>query len=170
MYVCSEVSPRILLHPAPLTLSFAMSIDFNRFVNVSLQEVTKYTCSSEKILSWNVMGWRIAKNSIANRCPVEHFNIMYLTGHSSTLMHQHWKNALPGSVWKLPVISEALEPSVHRAPLLCSQGLLIGVQDLYLHCPFYLEEKNWKAFFFWTSTNQSQLWQSFTITSHSLNL
>ena len=139
----------------PLSLSLPVSIDFNSFVNVHYWKNLRID-----LLLWagSILGHdagRTAKNIVANRCPVGLFNIMYLTEHSGTSLHRHWKNAVPGAVWKPPVISEALGNRHALGFAAVLAGTVNRSSRLVLVLPFLSEKKNPKAFLFQNSTSQA---------------
>lgn len=134
------------LFPFPFSPSLPVSTDFSHFVNVHYRKHLRIDLllRADSILGHD--GWRTAKNIVANRCPVGLFNILYLTGHSSTSTHRHWKNALPSSVWKLPVISEALENGRALGFAAAFAGPINRSSRLVLVLPFLSEKKIQKLF------------------------
>lgn len=173
-HVFSEVAPGGFYTPLPapphpmlLSPSLPVSTDFNPFVNVHYRKHLRIDLLlwGDSILGYD--GWRTAKNIVANRCPVGLFNIMYLTGHSPTSMRRHWKNALPGSVWKFPVISEALESGHALGFAAALAGTIHRSSRLVLVVPFFIWGKKSKSFPFPKQYQSSQWWPSFNITSRS---
>lgn len=71
----------------------------------------------------------MAKNILANRCPVGLFNIMHLTGQSSASKVGIGKMHSPVLFESSLSFQKHLNTGTHRL-LLCLQGLLIGVQVL----------------------------------------